>query len=213
MKQSSLSSSSPSSSWRLCTVTQVEEVKLVARVAPVWLTTFTYGVMVAQTSTVYVSQVSSMETSRVPPASFQASMTLVVLLWVPIYERVAGGGAHMTTLRRIGVGLFLSVLSVAAAALVDGRRLEASARMSAWWTVPQYVLLGIADVYTLVGEQEFFYDQVLGSFRLFWVRVVNRTHSLKFCVCFILGQDYRKKLDHQVEINLGLRSHGSSVSD
>ena len=92
----------------------------------------------------------------------------------------------MTTLRRIGVGLFLSVLSVAAAALVDGRRLEAFARMSAWWTVPQYVLLGIADVYTLVGEQEFFYDQVLGSFRLFWVRVVNRTHSLKFCVCFIL---------------------------
>jgi peptide/histidine transporter 3/4 len=32
--------------------------------------------------------------------------------------------------------------------------------MSIWWLVPQYILCGIADVLTIVGLQEFCYDQV-----------------------------------------------------
>ena len=31
--------------------------------------------------------------------------------------------------------------------------------ISVFWLVPQFVLLGIADVFTLVGLQEYFYDQ------------------------------------------------------
>jgi peptide/histidine transporter 3/4 len=37
--------------------------------------------------------------------------------------------------------------------------------MSIWWLVPQYVLFGIADVFTMVGLQEFFYDQVPNELR------------------------------------------------
>jgi peptide/histidine transporter 3/4 len=32
--------------------------------------------------------------------------------------------------------------------------------MSGWWLIPQLVLLGAADVFTIIGLQEFFYDQV-----------------------------------------------------
>ncbi|KAG6431971.1 hypothetical protein SASPL_103543 [Salvia splendens] len=32
--------------------------------------------------------------------------------------------------------------------------------MSAWWLIPQYLVMGVADVLTFVGLQEFLYDQV-----------------------------------------------------
>jgi peptide/histidine transporter 3/4 len=42
---------------------------------------------------------------------------------------------------------------------------DAVVPMSLWWIVPQYLLLGAADVFTMVGMQEFFYDQMPGELR------------------------------------------------
>lgn len=42
--------------------------------------------------------------------------------------------------------------------LVD--RPDATVPMSIWWFVPQYMLLGMIDVFSLVGTQEFLYDQI-----------------------------------------------------
>ncbi|KAH7292069.1 hypothetical protein KP509_29G050400 [Ceratopteris richardii] len=177
------------SKWKLCTVTQVEEVKRIIKLIPVWLTTFAYGVVFAQTSTLFVSQVKTMNTSmgnfHVPEPSFQVFMTLTVLLLLPLYDRVfvpmarkvTGFEQGITMLQRIGVGLFFSFLSMVTAAIIEERRLRVASQsglldnakvplpMSAFWIIPQYVLIGIADVFTLVGEQEFFYDQVPDSMR------------------------------------------------
>jgi peptide/histidine transporter 3/4 len=75
-------------------------------------------------------------------------------------------------LQRIGTGLFLSVLAMVVSALVEMKRLKTAEEhglvdmpnvtipMSGWWLIPQLVLLGAADVFTIIGLQEFFYDQV-----------------------------------------------------
>ncbi|KAG6435268.1 hypothetical protein SASPL_100138 [Salvia splendens] len=42
---------------------------------------------------------------------------------------------------------------------------EETVPMSAWWLIPQYLVMGVADVLTFVGLQEFFYDQVPGELK------------------------------------------------
>lgn len=80
-------------------------------------------------------------------------------------------------LQRIGTGMVLSLLAVVVAALVEIKRLNTAKEyglvdkpkvpipMSLWWMVPQYALFGMADVFTIVGLQEFFYDQVPDALR------------------------------------------------
>ncbi|KAE8684394.1 hypothetical protein F3Y22_tig00111131pilonHSYRG00141 [Hibiscus syriacus] len=75
-------------------------------------------------------------------------------------------------LQRIGPGMLLSVTSMLAAVLVEKRRLKSAQEyglvdkpnvtvpMSVWWLVPQYVLFGLFEVFTVVGLQRLFYDHL-----------------------------------------------------
>ncbi|KAM2811799.1 hypothetical protein COP1_044399 [Malus domestica] len=77
----------------------------------------------------------------------------------------------------VGTGMFISIISMVIAALAEMKRLKtakdyglldtpsATVPMSVWWLVPQYLLAGLADFFTMVGLQEFFYDQVPNELR------------------------------------------------
>ncbi|XP_057807865.1 protein NRT1/ PTR FAMILY 5.4 [Salvia miltiorrhiza] len=171
--------------WRLSSVKQVEEAKLVFQLIPIWLSCLMFGVVIAQLGTYFTKQASTLNRSlsptfQIPAASFQVITGLTILLSVLVYERalvpisrsLTARPSGITMLQRIGTGLLLSVLTMAVAALVESRRLRVAARhglldspaapvpMSAWWVVPQYVLCGVADVFAVVGLQELFYDQM-----------------------------------------------------
>ena len=47
--------------WRICTTTQIEEVKLVLRFMPIWMTFLIYGVICAQTPTFFTKQGNTMD--------------------------------------------------------------------------------------------------------------------------------------------------------
>ncbi|KVI00764.1 hypothetical protein Ccrd_020983, partial [Cynara cardunculus var. scolymus] len=172
--------------WRLCTVNEVEQVKLLLRLVPIWLSCLMFGVVIAQLGTFYTKQASTMIRTigshfQIPPASLQVIPGLTILTAVPLYERLFIPTARrftnhptgITVLQRIGFGIFFSILTMMVSALVESRRLRIASMddpksivpMSVWWLVPQYVLMGISDMLTIVGLQELFYDQVPDEMR------------------------------------------------
>ncbi|KAF7062011.1 hypothetical protein CFC21_068656 [Triticum aestivum] len=164
--------------WRLATLTQVEETKLVVSMVPIWVATLPFGITTAQVSTFFVKQGSVMDRRMgahfvLPPASIFALAAVAMIATVALYDkvlepclrRVTGTERGLSVLRRIGVGMALAVVAMAVAAVVERRRLHSTATMSVFWLVPQFALMGVADGFALVGLQEYFYDQVPDSMR------------------------------------------------
>ncbi|XP_029127982.1 protein NRT1/ PTR FAMILY 8.2 [Cajanus cajan] len=166
-----------SNRWRTCTVTQVEEFKSFIRVLPVWASTIALSVSYAQLSTFFLSQARIMERTlggfKIPTGSVPV-FSAITLVLVPIYEKLAvpflrsltGHQRGITSLQRMGVGLLVSIFAMASAALVENkRRAQESVRMSVFWLLPQFFLMGAAEVFTYVGQLEFFYDEATDGTR------------------------------------------------
>ncbi|GMN61974.1 hypothetical protein TIFTF001_031059 [Ficus carica] len=169
----------------VCSMDEVEEAKAVLRLVPIWGTCLVYGIVYGQTTTFYTKQGATMDRTIVPgfdipPASLQSFISLGIIVFIPIYDRAivpfarafTGKPSGITMLQRIGTGIILSIVSMVIAALVEIKRLQMAREydlvdtpvvtmpMSVWWLVPQYLMFGISEVFTVVGLQEFFYDQV-----------------------------------------------------
>uniref|UniRef100_A0ACD5X0H1 Uncharacterized protein n=1 Tax=Avena sativa TaxID=4498 RepID=A0ACD5X0H1_AVESA len=168
--------------WKICTVTQVEELKILIRMFPVWSTMVLFSAVQEQMFSTFVEQGTAMErhigSFEIPAASFQCVDTIAVIMLVPVYERVlvpvfrkfTGRPNGITTPQRIGIGLFFSMSAMVSAALVESNRLQiaqteglvhrkVAVPMSILWQGPQYFLLGVAEVFSNVGLTEFFYDE------------------------------------------------------
>uniref|UniRef100_A0A5B7BU08 Peptide/nitrate transporter n=1 Tax=Davidia involucrata TaxID=16924 RepID=A0A5B7BU08_DAVIN len=173
-----------------CSISEVEEAKAVLRLVPIWATCLGYAIIFAQSSTLFTEQGVTMDRSTgssftIPAASLQSFIGFSIVFFIPIYDRIFVPVARaltrqpsgITMLQRIGTGMFVSIITMVVAALVERKRLQTAEEyglvdqpketvpMSIWWLVPQYLLFGIADVFTIVGLQEFFYDQVPNELR------------------------------------------------
>ncbi|KAD3068381.1 hypothetical protein R6Q59_017605 [Mikania micrantha] len=172
--------------WRLSTVTKVEEMKLLLNMIPIWLTSLAFGICVAQSTTFFIKQGALMNrriTHRftLPPASIYslAAFGMIILvavydrILIPLLRRITRTERGINILQRIGIGMVFSAIAMIVSAIVEKKRLttaqndpsHGSATMSVFWLAPQFILLGIADGFALVGLQEYFYDQVPDSMR------------------------------------------------
>uniref|UniRef100_A0ACD5Y381 Uncharacterized protein n=1 Tax=Avena sativa TaxID=4498 RepID=A0ACD5Y381_AVESA len=163
-----------------------EEARRVLRLVPIWAACLAYGVVCAQVMTLFNKQGRTMERRvfsggflEFPPAALQTLGAGCVLIFVPIYDHVlvpalrgtTGNPSGLTMLQRMGTGMAVSLAAVSLAALVEARQLQvardhglvddpsATVPMSCAWLVPQYMMMGVADVFAVVGMQEFFYDR------------------------------------------------------
>lgn len=176
--------------WRLCTLNQVEEIKLMLGLTPIWLASLYFNIVQAQVSTFFTKQGSTMVTSmgphlKLPPASLQFISGLTIIIIIPIYDRLFVPMARkltarptgITMLQRIGIGLCFSILTMLVAAMVESKRVKLASNhgildspkaivpIRVWWLLPQYVLSGILDAFAIVGLQHLFYDQMPEAMR------------------------------------------------
>ncbi|KAK8699811.1 hypothetical protein V6N13_115888 [Hibiscus sabdariffa] len=171
-----------------CSVTQVEQVKIALKILPIFACTIVLNCCLAQLSTFSVEQAATMDTKlgsmKIPPASLPVFPVVFIMILAPVYDhliipfarRVTKTEMGITHLQRIGIGLFLSMISMAVAALVEIKRKRVAADsglldspaplpITFFWIALQYLFLGSADLFTLAGLLEFFFTEAPSSMR------------------------------------------------
>ncbi|KAK7330402.1 hypothetical protein VNO77_24596 [Canavalia gladiata] len=173
--------------WNLCSMQQVEEVKCLLRVLPIWVSAILYYVVIVQQHTILVFQALlsdrriGQSAFLIPGASYYVFLMISVAIWLPVYDRkvmpllqrLTGKEGGITLLQRMGIGIFFSILSMLVSAMVEERRRTlaltqplgvetrkgAISSMSGLWLIPQLTLAGLAEAFMSVAQVEFYYKQ------------------------------------------------------
>ncbi|PQQ08669.1 protein NRT1/ PTR FAMILY 4.6 [Prunus yedoensis var. nudiflora] len=171
-----------------CTLQQVEEVKIVLKILPIFACTIMLNCCLAQLSTFSVQQAATMDTKlgslKVPPASLPIFPVVFIMILAPVYDffiipfarKSTKSEMGITHLQRIGIGLALSIIAMAIAALVEIKRKRVASNsglldskeplpLTFFWVALQYLFLGSADLFTLAGLLEFFFTEAPTSMR------------------------------------------------
>ncbi|GMY04898.1 protein NRT1/ PTR FAMILY 2.11-like isoform X1 [Fagus crenata] len=205
--------------WKLCTMQQVEEVKCLLRVMPIWASAVIYHIAIVQQHTYAVFQALQSDRHlgnlnfKIPAASYSVFLMLSLTLWIPIYDRIVvpflrkltGKEGGITILQRIGIGIFISVLTMLVSALVEERRRTialteptlgvvprrgAISSMSGLWLIPQLTLAGLAEGFASIGQVEFYYKQFPENMRsiagsLFFCGMAGSSYLSSFLISIV----------------------------
>ncbi|KAF7126580.1 hypothetical protein RHSIM_Rhsim11G0117800 [Rhododendron simsii] len=191
------------SPWRLCTVTQVEQVKILISIIPIFACTIIFNTILAQLQTFSVQQGSSMNTQltksfHIPPASLQSIPYIMLIFVVPLYDaffvpfarKITGHESGIHPLQRIGFGLFVATFSMVSAALMENKRRNSYVNenkvISIFWITPQFVIFGLSEMFTAVGLIEFFYKQSLKGMQTFLTALTYCSYSFGFYLSSLL---------------------------
>ncbi|PKI62229.1 hypothetical protein CRG98_017363 [Punica granatum] len=158
--------------WLVSTVTEVEEVKMVIKLMPIWATCILFWTIYSQMTTFTIEQATVMNRTigsfTVPAGSLSAFLFITILLFtslnerlfVPLARKLTHTTQGLTSLQRVGVGLVFSVVAMAASAIIERQRRvitnEHGTKISAFWLVPQFFLVGAGEAFVYVGQLEFF---------------------------------------------------------
>ncbi|XP_078170512.1 major facilitator superfamily protein isoform X2 [Carex rostrata] len=178
------------SPWRLCTITQVEEVKILLKLLPIPACTIVLSLILTEYLTLSIQQAYTMNTSmghfKLPitcmPVFPGLSIFLILAFYystfAPLARWLTGHPHGVSQLQRVGLGLAISVLSVAWAGVFERYRrnyaiehgflalfLTPMPDLSAYWLLIQYILIGVAEVFCIVGLLEFLYQEAPDAMR------------------------------------------------
>ncbi|XP_038702464.1 protein NRT1/ PTR FAMILY 2.8 [Tripterygium wilfordii] len=177
----------PKNNWRLCSVQQVEKLKLVIGLLPVWLAGIGFLIGMDQMGTFGVLQAIQMNKSigshfKVPPGWMGLSSMITLAIWIFIYERLfipytkkfSKKDRRFTMRQRINTGIVMGILCMIVGAIVEKKRRETAlanksfeSPLSVAYLLPQYALSGLIEAFAAVALLEFFTKQLPESMRTF----------------------------------------------
>ncbi|KAG2321550.1 hypothetical protein Bca52824_014763 [Brassica carinata] len=197
----------PANKWRLCSIQEVEEVKCLIRIVPVWSAGIISLAAMSQQGTFTVSQALKMDRHmgpnfEIPACSLSVISLLTIGVFLPLYDRVlvpflrriTGHKSGITLLQRIGTGIVFAIFSMIVAGLVERMRRTRSINagdptgmtpMSVFWLSPQLILMGLCEAFNIIGQIEFFNSQFPEHMR----SIANSLFSLSFA-----GSNYLSSL-------------------
>ncbi|GMI92552.1 nitrate transporter 1.12 [Hibiscus trionum] len=183
-QQDLASDDNASNPWSLCTVDQVEDLKALIRVIPVWST----GIIVTVTYSLdsfVVLQAGTMDRHitpnfEIPAGSFGVFTAITLIIAVALYDRIAlplaskikGKPVRLSLKQRMGIGLLWSCGAMVSVATVEHIRREIAIReglsekpqamvhMSALWILLYCISIGLASAFCGIGQAEFFYTEL-----------------------------------------------------
>ncbi|KAL1558104.1 protein NRT1/ PTR FAMILY 2.7-like [Salvia divinorum] len=156
--------------WKLCTVQQVEDLKSLIRILPLWSSSIFLGTPIGVQLSLTILQ--SLASDRRLTSSFTFSASSIIVFSFlstaigvvlidrclrPAWKRLTPGKKDLTPLQLIGIGHVLNFASMALSAVVESRRRRRL--ISVMWLVPQMVVVGLGEAFHFPGQVGLYYQE------------------------------------------------------
>ncbi|CAK7322514.1 unnamed protein product [Dovyalis caffra] len=174
----------PKSSWRLCSVQQVEQLKLIVGLVPVWFTGIGCFITMDQMNTFGLMQAiqsnNEVHKFKIPPGWMGLMSMICLSVWIFIYEQIylpqakkrSKKNIRLTMRQRINVGIVMAILCMVVAAIVEKNRREAALKrgtlvspQSILLLLPQFALSGLNEAFAAVAIMEYYNNHLPETMR------------------------------------------------
>jgi peptide/histidine transporter 3/4 len=190
-------------SWTLCTIEEVEALKTIIRIIPVWSTGIFLSVPVGIFSSLTTLQALTMNRHlgphfKIPAGSFllfnllatAVSIFIIDRFFIPKWKNLTH--RTLTPLQRIGIGHIINILGLVSSALIEIRRLhvvQTHSRidqpslvvpMSAMWLVVPLSIMGIGEGFHFPGSIALYYKEFPMSLKSTSTTIVSLLLAIGF---------------------------------
>ncbi|CAB4284608.1 unnamed protein product [Prunus armeniaca] len=178
----------PTNGWRLCSVQQVEQLKSVVWILPVWITGIFCFIGMNQMNSFGIFQAIQMNKAigpkfQIPPAWMGLAPMIALSIWIIIYEslyipqmqkRNKNESGRLTMEQRFKIGIVMSVLCMVVAGLTEMKRRNSALKHGTFESpitvallVPQFALSGLIEAFAAIALMELLTVQWPQSMRTF----------------------------------------------
>ncbi|XP_010491892.2 PREDICTED: protein NRT1/ PTR FAMILY 1.3-like [Camelina sativa] len=168
-----------SNPWQLCRVQQVEDLKSLINVLPIWSTGIILSLVTGCQVSFIVLQAKAMDRRtfiqgfQIPSGSYGIFLVISFVLFLVLYDLVIvpliswiqSEPFRLGVMVRMGAGYAVSVLCISTLAAVEHARKQTSrdergTMLSAMWLLPYMILGGISEALNAIAQNEFFYSEL-----------------------------------------------------